>query len=118
MAEDPTFVYSPDKKIQAIKEVRARTGLGLKESKEAVDGGGSWNDIMWRAQQDPNYRGIRLIDRTPDFVPINMERPQTLRGAMRQRADLAVTRGDYISAIEMYRLLLDFPEGEIRDYEV
>ncbi len=35
---DVVLVSSGDKKIQVIKEVRALTGLGLKEAKELVDG--------------------------------------------------------------------------------
>ena len=35
---DVILVSSGDKKIQVIKEVRAITGLGLKEAKEIVDG--------------------------------------------------------------------------------
>jgi len=35
---DAVLVSSGDKKIQVIKEVRAITGLGLKEAKELVEG--------------------------------------------------------------------------------
>lgn len=35
---DVVLISSGDKKIQVIKEVRAITGLGLKEAKELVDG--------------------------------------------------------------------------------
>jgi len=40
----------PDKKIQAIKELRERTGLGLKEAKDAID------EAALRANSSGRYR--------------------------------------------------------------
>ena len=37
MGEEDILVYIPEKKINAIKEVRQRAGIGLKEAKDAVE---------------------------------------------------------------------------------
>lgn len=37
MDQDDILVYIPEKKINAIKEVRQRAGIGLKEAKMAVE---------------------------------------------------------------------------------
>ena len=46
----PTLIDFGDKKIQVIKEVRAITGLGLKEAKELVEGAPA--SIKERVSQD------------------------------------------------------------------
>ena len=49
---DVVLVEAGDKKINVIKEVRAVTGLGLKEAKELVEGGGKVKEQAPKAEAE------------------------------------------------------------------
>lgn len=110
MPPDPNFIFDPLRPLRATKELRGiYPELTLEAAKDAVGRGGSWEDILFRARPlgTPQY-----FPPTPDLEP------QNLRQAMRKRADLAASRGEYAIATEIYKLLLDFTEDTTQDYEV
>ena len=49
---DVVLLDAGDKKINVIKEVRAITGLGLKEAKELVEGGGKVKEQAPKAEAE------------------------------------------------------------------
>ena len=62
----------PSKKIAAIKEVRAITGLGLKEAKEVVEAGGATiKESVSKADADALKEKLEAAGCTVDIVPVD-----------------------------------------------
>jgi len=62
----------PAKKIAAIKEVRAITGLGLKEAKEVVEAGGATiKESVSKADADALKEKLEAAGCTVDVVPVD-----------------------------------------------
>ncbi|MFA5698144.1 MAG: 50S ribosomal protein L7/L12, partial [Sphaerochaeta sp.] len=62
----------PAKKIAAIKEVRAITGLGLKEAKEVVEAGGATiKESVSKADADALKEKLEAAGCTVDIVPVD-----------------------------------------------